>query len=285
MIQVGYNQKNERSWRIGMSSLKELASPFAIGNTAEVYDDKPGWVLKLFKDNYSREAVEYELRIHQAVQTAGIPVPQAGKDIIEIEGRFGICYEKVNGIPMARILEKKPWQLFAYARKLAQLHVQMHAQPMQAEGLPSFKERCAMKVRSVEGMPEDFRDKVLAALEKLPDGDRLCHGDFHVENVLVEGDRFYIIDWVDATIGSPVADVARTSIILLGAVNELPKVLGWLLRWMHAIYLRQYTRLHPFDQEEYQHWLPVIAAGRLSEGLEGQLEWMINQAGKVLSAE
>ncbi|MEE4194381.1 MAG: phosphotransferase [Anaerolineae bacterium] len=253
----------------------------AIGHTAEVYEYQPGWVLKLFKANYSRGHVEYEFRIHQAVQNAGIPVPKAGDEILEIDGRFGILYEKVNGQPMARILEKQPWKFFAYARKLAQLHVQMHADPMQADGLPTMKERLRRGVNEIEEMPPDFRDRLFQVMDRLPDGSRLCHGDFHVENVLVDGDDFYIIDWVDAAIGSPTADVARTSIILLGAASTLPKVLGWLLVRMHAVYLEEYARLHPFDREEYQHWLPVIAAARLSEGLTDQQEWLIEQAGKL----
>lgn len=260
----------------------KLTTPIAVGNTAEVYDYQPGWVLKLFKENYTRGAVEYEFRIHQAVQQAGIPVPKAGDEIIEIDGRFGILYEKVNGQPMARILEKQPWKFFAYARKLAELHAQMHAEPMQADGLPTMKERTAKKICAVGGMPEDFRDTALQALEKMPEGDRLCHGDFHVENVLVDGDDYYIIDWVDAAIGSPTADVARTSSILLGAATTLPKILGWLLERMHAVYLQEYARLRPFDREEYERWLPLIAVARLSEGLENTQDWLLEQAKGVL---
>ena len=33
-------------------------------------------------------------------------------------------------------------------------------------------------------------------------------------------DEPMIIDWVDATIGNPVADVARTSVVLLGHIKS-----------------------------------------------------------------
>ena len=259
-----------------------LTNPIATGNTAEVYDAQAGWVLKLFKENYSRGAVVYELRIHQAVQQAGIPVPKAGDTIIEQDGRFGILYEKVNGVPMARILEKQPWKMRAYARKLAQLHAQMHAEAMQAEGLPPMRERLGRVIQTIDGMPDDFRTILLQRLEELPDGDRLCHGDFHVENVLVDGDGFYIIDWVDAKIGSPMADVARTSIILRGAAATLPKLLRWLVERLHTVYLQEYMRLAPFDRAEYERWLPVIATARLAEGLTEQQDWLIEQAKKVV---
>jgi uncharacterized protein (TIGR02172 family) len=256
--------------------------PFAVGNTAELYDWQPGWVLKLFKDRYTRGAVDYEWRIHHAVQQAGIPVPKVGEQIIEMADRFGLLYEKVDGQPMARILEKHPWRLFAYARRLAALHARMHAASMRSDGIPDIKERTAWKINHASGLTEEVRRAALQALAQMPDGDRLCHGDFHVENVLVDGDDFFIIDWVDAAIGSPMADVARTSIILLGAAAGLPKTLGALLRLIHHIYLRQYARLCPFDQAEYQRWLPIVAAGRMSEGIDGSQAWLAAQAASVL---
>lgn len=256
--------------------------PFAVGNTAELYDWQPGWVLKLFKDRFTRGAVDYEWRLHHGVQQAGIPVPQVGEQIIEMAGRFGLLYEKVNGEPMARILEKHPWRLFAYARKLAALHVRMHTAPMRADGIPDIKERTAWKINHASGLTEEVRQAALQALQQMPDGDRLLHGDFHVENVLVDGDDYFIIDWVDAATGSPLADVARTSVILLGAADGLPQFLGALLRLIHAVYLRQYARLSPFDQTEYQRWLPIVAAGRMSEGIDDSQAWLAAQAARVL---
>ena len=262
---------------------EEHGTLIAVGNTAEVYEAQPGWVLKLFKENYSRGAVEYELRIHQAVQQAGIPVPKAGDAIIDVDGRFGILYEKVNGLPMAQVIQKQPWKMRAYARKLAELHVQMHAEPLLAEGLPTIRERLNSRIAELKEMPENYRTILLQRLDELPDGDRLCHGDFHVENVLVDGEDFYIIDWVDATIGSPMADVARTTVILLGAAAGLPsKILRWMVRRLHAVYLQEYIRLAPFDREEYERWLPVIAVARLTEGIAEQQDWLIEQAKKIV---
>ena len=134
-----------------------LTTPIAVGNTAEVYDYEPGWILKLFKERFSREAVEYEFNINRAVEQAGIPVPKTGKEIIEIEGRFGILYEKVNGLPMARILEKRPWKMFSFARKIAELQVDMHAKPIKAERIPSVKDRNRWKIEHAVGLSEELK--------------------------------------------------------------------------------------------------------------------------------
>lgn len=70
-----------------------------------------------------------------------------------------------------------------------------------------------------------------AALRELPDGEALCHGDFHPRNVIVDGDELTIIDWVDASSGPPAADLARSAIIFLGsrsATSPVPCAIAWI---------------------------------------------------------
>ncbi len=43
----------------------------------------------------------------------------------------------------------------------------------------------------------------------------LCHGDLHPSNVILTDDGPMIVDWFDACRGEPVAEVARTSLLLL----------------------------------------------------------------------
>lgn len=85
-------------------------------------------------------------------------------------------------------------------------------------------------------------------LKSLPEGDSVCHGDFHPDNVLLSDDDVTIIDWMDASRGNPLADIARTSIILLGASEseQIPNLLQKVfVRSFHRIYLHEYFRLRP----------------------------------------
>lgn len=88
-----------------------------------------------------------------------------------------------------------------------------------------------------------------------------------------------IIDWIDTTLGNPLADLARTTIILSGAVacqieNPVEKV---IIRIFHGIYLRAYFHLRSGGEGEYRRWLPVVAAARLSEGIAELEDWLIGQ--------
>ena len=52
---------------------------------------------------------------------------------------------------------------------------------------------------------------------------RLCHGDLHPSNVILTRDGPVIVDWFDASRGDPVADVARSSLMLLGDGANPPR--------------------------------------------------------------
>ena len=158
-------------------SMMSLGKPLALGRTAEIYAWEEGQVLKLFKDWFSVDGVEYEAQISRAVHTSGLPVPAVG-EIVEINGRLGLIYERVAGPSMLEYLLTKPWTYIREARILAELHADMHASNILPE-LPSQRQRLEDKIRSAAVLPPDLREAGLRSLSQMPDGNRLCHGDFH----------------------------------------------------------------------------------------------------------
>ena len=86
-------------------------------------------------------------------------------------------------------------------------------------------------------------------------------------------------------LGESLADVARTSILLLGVRHMTEMVTGMekvLVSWFHRIYLREYFTLRADDIDEYYRWLPIVAAGRLSEKIPGLDTWLLSQVLKSL---
>jgi hypothetical protein len=262
---------------------KDLGKPIAIGGTAEIYDWKPGWVLKLYFDRFGHGMADYERRIAAAICATGLLVPAVG-EIVNVDGRVGLLYQKCTGEPMGEDLARHPWRIFSYAITLAELHVRIHNEPILAD-VPSLPHRLKHKIQDARPLPENLRVTAIKALKTMPDGDRLCHGDFHLGNVMLGQPEPVIIDWIDASIGSPLADVARTSILAQGMIEAEPQFsrfqrLGLCL--MHAIYLQRYFQLRPGRFEEYRRWLPIVAAARLNENVPGWDTFLLEQAGKLL---
>lgn len=262
---------------------RNLGKPIATGGTAEVYDWEPGWVLKLYFDRFGPQMAVYEHRIATAICATGLLIPAVG-EIVYVDGRVGLPYQKCAGEPMGEDLARHPWRLVSYAIALANLHAKMHNKPLQAD-VPSLRSKLEHKIRDAKLLPEHLRFAVLKALETMPDGDRLCHGDFHIGNIMLGQAEPIIIDWIDASIGNPIADVARTSILTRGMVEVEPQFSRFQrfgLRIMYAVYLFRYFQLRPGGQDEYHRWLPIIAAGRLNENIPGWDAWLLAEVNKLL---
>jgi uncharacterized protein (TIGR02172 family) len=248
-----------------------LGNPLAVGRTAEVYAWHSDQILKLFHDWMSSEAIEYEAQVARAVHAAGLPVPAVG-EIIEIGKRLALVYERVNGLPMDQVLATKPWRFFSFTHLLAQLQADMHASSITPD-IVSQKQRLKQRLQETDALPDDLRNGILNALEQMPDGERLCHGDFHPQNVLITRRGPVIIDWTDATRGDPIADVARSSIILQGAALTNPSA-----GWFHDVYLKRYFKLcHDDARHQFRAWRPIVAAVRLTESIAEQQEWLLAQ--------
>jgi uncharacterized protein (TIGR02172 family) len=261
---------------------KNLGIPQAVGRTAEIFPWNHGEVLKLFFNWYAIEAIEYEAMIARVVHASGLPVPAAG-EIIQVNGRTGLIYQRVDGVVMAKMLGREPWRLKYYADKMAELHAQMHSTSLQVD-LPEQHTRLAQKIQEARSLPDSLRASCLAALDAMPRGRRICHGDFHPENIMHTHQSDVIIDWVDATRGNPLADLARTSIILTEDFdgpkgrNSLEKL---FMRNFHKEYLQHYFSLCPGGQDEYLRWFPIVAAARVSENIVKVEPWLIAQAAKI----
>lgn len=257
--------------------LKKLTSPpIAEGRTAEIYAWDDWHVLKLYRAWCPPDWVEYEARIARAVYEAGIPSPEAG-EIVEVEGRRGLLYERLAGRSMLQDMNARPWMLWRHARWLAELHLKIHAQS--TTGLPSYKDRLFYDIRNSPHLGEETRNKALRRLSLLPDGTNICHGDYHPGNVLITSHGPVVIDWMTASTGSPWTDVARTSLILSIGAKAAGKLVSPIIRaaikLYHRTYLNRYRALEPDPENEMDRWLPLIAAGRLSENITPESEALI----------
>jgi len=234
------------------------------GRRAEIFDWKDGQVVKLLLAGFERDAGK-EMPAIQVAYNAGLPVP-AVEGLVEVKGRRGIVMERITGLSMMDVIENRTWKIMRLARILADLHAQVHSSETGA--LPSLWEDIQKRANNDTALPQEVKDASLGILQKLPDGNSICHSDFHPGNIIMSPRGPVIIDWVDAKRGNPLADVARTWLLVRMAV--LPVDINIVIRWLGRMlfwsaYLRQYRLLHPFSLEELEDWKILMAYMRLPE--------------------
>ena len=238
------------------------------GREAEVYAWGGGAVVKLYRPGFGGHRAE------AAVLAAldGHSVAPRLIDIIERDNRTGLVLERLDGSDMLTLLQRQPWRVLRLARVLADAHHAVHAVTAPAD-LPDLRQVLAARIDEAT-LPSQLRAFALHALDRLPEGDRLCHGDYHPGNVLVAAERVRVIDWAGAARGVPEADHART-LLLLGWADPLPGtplVSRALIRFGRAVLASSYTRAYARGShralQHVESWLAVHAAARLSEGIE-----------------
>lgn len=237
------------------------------GYCSDVYAWGEGRVLKLFHGLHSAGQAQREYTATRAVHAAGLPAP-APLDVIEIEGRSGIVFERVAGVSLLSYTQAKPWSLFGAIRLMADLHARIHGCKAPTE-LPSLRQRLTARIEAASELTETDRQNAKRRLAELPEGTALCHGDFHPGNVLITPAGPVVIDWSSASCGDPLGDVACTSRLIRTA--RLPPwspgymhLILWCLRSvMHRFYVEQYLQRHAGTRRQIEAWeLPVAAAAR-----------------------
>jgi aminoglycoside phosphotransferase (APT) family kinase protein len=241
------------------------------GREAEVFAWGDGAVLKLARSPGAGPRLEQEAAAQQAAYTGGVNVP-AVRGLEAADGRPGIVMDRLDGPDLITALGKEPWRLRKVGQMLGEVHASIH-EVVAPEQLPSVSEGLARQVAAAPGVSGTARKAADDALRRLPDGDRLCHMDFHPGNLILADGKPFVIDWAGATRGDPDADVCRT--LLLLEIGKPPGEAPFLVRRLSAAgrkvllweYMRTYRRHRTVDDHAVRAWrLPLLVA-RLSEGI------------------
>lgn len=253
------------------------------GMTAEVYEWGEGQVVKLYYGNIPKDWLHYETEIGTAVYKAGVPAPEVFGQV-EVDGRSGLVYEKIAGPSLLALMLHDMDKAEHYSSLLAQLHADIHR--CRAYRLPRQKDRMAMFVRQSAAFLGDRVEPVLTELERLPEGESVCHGDFHPDNVLQAGGRLTVIDWIDANSGDPLCDAARTSMMFLSPFVSMPplSIPSETGQRLNEAYLSEYCRLTGADRAAIDRWRLPVAAARLREQIPGEREWLLAYIDRQLEA-
>jgi len=265
-----------------------LGPLIARGRTAEVYAWQDGQIVKLFYAWCPPQWVQREIDIHRKIITLPVPAPMF-LGAIEFDGRQGIIYERVSGPSMLKLATSKPWLLFRMARLLAELQAEMHRQP--GTGLPTLRSSLEYAIQQAESLPADLKESVLRLLPTMPEGTALCHFDFHPDQVLLTAKGPVILDWMTARQGHPLADVARTSIILKfsqvpGAGKLEQAIVDLWRRLFYRAYINRYFELNPgVTISAIEAWMVPVAAGRLMEKIPGEQDILLDLIRSHLPAD
>jgi aminoglycoside phosphotransferase (APT) family kinase protein len=84
---------------------------------------------------------------------------------------------------MLDALAHQPWRLHSLARQFAQVDATMHA--CTRPELPSQRPSLSRAVEYAPRLDDGGRQRILAALDRMPGDESVCHGDYHPGNIIL----------------------------------------------------------------------------------------------------
>ncbi len=232
-----------------------------IGNTATVYEWEEGRVLKLFYEGYPKKSVEKEFYNAMAIKNMNFAKPKV-YEIISCEGRMGIIYDRMEGESLLDCV-MKTGDVQGCAAYMSKLHKAILQNSI--SNVPNYKEFLKFHIPNTPSINLDKREEVLQRIDKLPDGNALCHGDFHPGNILISNGHTVVIDFMNLCHGDFLYDVART--VFLVEYTPVPmeldhrEVILGFKKILADLYLMQMN----VTREMIQDYLSVIIMVRKGE--------------------
>jgi len=246
-----------------MGQTAELGAAIGRGKMAEVFAYGEH-VAKLYEAGAPASLAFREALNLALVESLELPAP-AVREVRRFGDRWGLVMERAEGIAFADAVQADPAQSATYLSAMVRLHQDIHAQP--ALHFRQLKDRLAVNVGRAPALGPARQRRLAEALAALPDGDRLCHGDFHPFNIIGRPGTAVVIDWLDATSGPPAADVCRTYVLIVQHLPELARS-----------YVDAYAAAAGMATTQIMAWVPVVAAARIAEDVPAELDGLLAMA-------
>jgi len=234
-----------------------LENPIAKGNTAAIYlvDNK---IVKVFNDNLPKSTALYEADKQKLAYSYGLSVPKI-IDIINVNNRQAIVMEHIQGETLGNMLLNDIENSKKYMQISIDIQRKIHAIEVKEHEL--MYDRLIMKIKEAKLLNTKQKDYLLKKINNMTYDTKLCHGDFHFFNIIMQNENPVIIDWVDSSIGNITADVYRSYLLYSQFSLELAD-----------LYLNLYCQNSGICKDEIFVWAPILAGARLSENVSTENE-------------
>jgi Ser/Thr protein kinase RdoA (MazF antagonist) len=163
---------------------------------------------------------------------------------------------RIQGRDFGRIGRDHPEAKPQCMKLMVSLHIAVHRHS--APRLPSLKAWLVKEIRKAGAVDATFpTGALLQRLAEMPEGDRLCHGDFHFSNVIGEPGNASIIDWPSAMRGHPAADVWQSWLLMQRPPGEQDAM----------AYVKAYASESSLTVKDIVDWQAIVAGARLADNV------------------
>jgi len=242
----------------------EIKSNYQIigkGKQATVITDGV-FAYKVFNDNYPIDWIQYEFDVQNEINKTQLPIIKY-HSIVDTNC---IKMDYINGDTLGTLLQTS--KLKNGVEILIDLQKKIHT--YHDLKLPSFKQDALNQIDQI-GITIEYKELFKLILNRVEDKRNLLHLDFHFLNIMFDK-QYTIIDWVNAKLGHPIYDYARSYVIM----NEYVYRLGSKYK---TLILKDKT----IDTSYLDEAIYIMSILRLREEKSSRTEMLINDLYRKLT--
>lgn len=192
------------------------------GSNGKVYRTDPDTIVKVYKNPDSLEEIHNERELARKAFVMGIPtaIPY---DVVQVGDLYGSVFELLNAKSFSKLINSGE-SVDELAKQSIDILKIIHGTTLKEGELPSKKQEALRWAEYVKPhLPEDIADKILTLFNDIPETCTMLHGDYHIKNIMRQGNENLLIDMDTLSVGHPVFEFSQMYLAYLGFSETDPE--------------------------------------------------------------
>ena len=197
------------------------------GYMGKVYRLDPDTIIKVFYRGGADTLADIERETALAKKAFVLGIPTAIPfDVVKVkEGGYGSVFELLKSNAMNSLFIHHPENADQYIKMYVDLLKTILATEVEPGALPRKKLEAlkwAASLRKNKAFEEPILDRIDALIDTIPEPLRVVHGDFHIKNIMMQGDEPLLIDMDTLGYGHPIFEFAGIFLCYIGYGSTEP---------------------------------------------------------------
>ena len=194
----------------------------ARGGNGAVYRYDAESIVKIYHNGASLDEIRLEKELCRKVFIKGIntAIPY---DVVKVGDSYGSVAEMLSAKSVAKILRTNPEKLDECMNIYTDLLKKIHSTPVAVGEMPSMKEIAVNWVEFLESyLPKDLWTKLMDLVKNISEPQFMIHGDYHINNVMIQDGEPLLIDMDTVAYGHPIFEFAAVYLGFVGYCETNP---------------------------------------------------------------
>ena len=179
-------------------------------------------IVKTYHNGASLDEIRNEKDLCRMVFVKGIntAIPY---DVVKVGDSYGSVAELLNAKSIAKILQTNPEKFEDCMNIYTELLKKIHSTPVEIGEMPSMKETGVKWIKDLEAeLPQDQWSKLFNMINNISEPKFMVHGDYHINNVMIQDEEPLLIDMDTVAFGHPIFEFAAIYLGYVGYCESNP---------------------------------------------------------------